>query len=155
MLLTVTLAPWVGCMLGGKIYIAHPMEEEEKMNWLCLEEIEELAFVLYLKEGMGLCELGKGRTDILSSTVLGTGGCKHVKTWFLPSRSFQSNSESDTPIQITSAHDRWGWIKMQRAGKQVMPFQAPVCEQRGKKSLERKSRLYRDLNGHIGRVGFI
>ena len=128
-----TLAPWVGCVLGGKVYIAHPMEEEEKMNWLCLEEIEELAFVLDLKEGMGLCELGKGRRDILSRTVLGTGGCKNIKTWLLPSRSFQSNSESDTRIQVTSAHDRWGWIEMQRAGKQVCHFRLQDVSSEGRR----------------------
>ena len=32
--------------MWGEIYIVHLMQEKEKMNWLCLEETEALAFDL-------------------------------------------------------------------------------------------------------------
>ena len=35
-----------GVYMWGKRYIVHLMQEKEKMNWLCLEETEALAFDL-------------------------------------------------------------------------------------------------------------
>lgn len=44
--------------------------EEKEKNWLCLEETEVLAIDLDLTEGIGVCELGKGRRGILNKTML-------------------------------------------------------------------------------------
>lgn len=68
-----------GVWVGGEIDIAQSYgRRKRRWIWLCLEEIE-LAFDLDFEEDVGICELGRGRRDILSRTVLGTGECKDVQ----------------------------------------------------------------------------
>lgn len=54
------------------------LPEEKEKNRLCLEETELLAIDLDLTEGVGVCELGKGRRGILNKTMMEIGEWKDM-----------------------------------------------------------------------------
>lgn len=54
------------------------LREEKEKNRLCLEETELLAIDLDLTEGVGVCELGKGRRGILNKTMMEIGEWKDM-----------------------------------------------------------------------------
>lgn len=63
MLSTITLPPGQGREADVCCTV---LQKKKEMKWLCLQEIEELAFDLDLKGDIGVCKLRKGRRNILN-----------------------------------------------------------------------------------------